>query len=244
MKRSTSAAAWVLLVVAAVVLWPKSWGGTMTYVLTSGTSMQPAFRAGDLAVLRSADDYRPGDVVAFRSERLGKVVMHRVLREDDGVYVFQGDNNDFVDPDQVREEQMLGRVALRVPRVGPVLEWLVQPVNLLLAVGGLALLVSDRRRTGVPVPEPLVLQVQGFRVPAGAAVVDVVDEADLQRLSVRYDRPVLRDEATGESWLDDGRTVYRHAPAAADAGVVVPLPRSRRKPPAQDEDEPRSVSSR
>jgi len=245
------AVVWVLLVVAAVVLWPKGLGGTMTYVVTSGTSMQPMFSAGDLAVLRSADDYRVGDVVAYRSSELQRVVMHRVLTEDDGTYTFQGDNNDFVDPDEVRDEQVLGRLVLRVPGVGPVLEWLFTPMNLLLVVGGLYLVLGDRRKespAGTPT-EPLVLELRAFTVPPGSAVADLVDEDDLQRLAARYDRPVLRDEATGQSWVHDGATVYRHqVPLAVepevgsgrdwqygvDADVVALLPRPRRQsPPAE-----------
>lgn len=249
MKRSIHAVAWVLLVVAAVALWPQRWGGTMTYVLTSGTSMQPLFTAGDLAVLRTADDYRVGDVVAFRSEELQRVVMHRVLTEKDGTYTFQGDSNDFIDLDQVRDEQMLGRLALRVPKVGPALEWLFRPVNVLLVVGALYLLFSDRRKdepaaTPTTAADPLVLSVTAFHVPAGAALAELSDELDLRRLAAHYDRPVLRDAASGQSWVHDGAMVYRHQVAVPvapevgtgrdwqyglDADVVALLPRPRRQ---------------
>lgn len=250
MKRSIHAVAWVLLVVAAVALWPQRWGGTMTYVITSGTSMQPTFTAGDLAVLRTTDDYRVGDVAAYESEEIKRVVMHRVLTEKAGTYTFQGDNNDFIDPDQVREDQMLGKLALRVPRVGPALEWLFEPVNVLLVVGALFLLFSDRRKPDEAperpkTVEPLVLRVTDFHVPPGAVVAELVDEADLQRLAAHYDRPVLRDEAGGRSWVHDGAMVYRHQTAVEvapevgtgrdwqyglDADGIAMLPRPRRQP--------------
>ncbi len=249
LKRSLHGIAWVLLVLTALVLWPQQWGGTMTYVITSGTSMQPMFTAGDLGVLRSAHDYRVGDVVAYRSEELGRVVMHRVRTQDDGVYTFQGDNNDFVDPDRVRQDQLLGRLVLRVPQVGPVLQWLLRPVNLLLVVGGLFLLLADRRREPDAQPrvsdaEPLVLDVSALQVPAGATVVQLVDPADLERLAARYDRPLLRQPDSGETWVVDGSTVYRHAlpveqaPEVGsgrdwrydlDPDVVALLPRPRRQ---------------
>ncbi len=251
MKRSIHAVAWVLLVVAAVVLWPRQWGGTMTYVLTSGTSMQPMFTAGDLAVLRSTDDYRVGDVVAYRSEELKRVVMHRVLTEKDGVYTFQGDNNDFVDPDKVREDQLLGRLALRVPKVGLALAWLFKPVNLLLVVAGLYLLFADRRKpdeaqSDPAVEQPLVVAVSALETPDNAVVADVVDEADLHRLAARYGRPVLHSTSSGESWVSEGTVVYRHAAAVEqapevgsgrdwqyglDPDVVALLPRPRRQAP-------------
>ena len=39
--------------------------------------MEPGFHAGDLAILRTADRYAVGDVVAYRSPILNTVVMHR-----------------------------------------------------------------------------------------------------------------------------------------------------------------------
>ena len=245
MKRSIHAAAWVLLVVAAVVLWPQAWGGTMTYVVTNGTSMQPMFSAGDLAVLRSAGDYDVGDVVAYRSEELNRVVMHRVLTEADGVYTFQGDNNDFVDPDEVAADDVLGRLALRVPKVGLVLGWLLQPVNILLVVGAAYLLLADRKpkeqssaADAQPVPGPI--GISDLRIPDAACVADVVDDADLTRMAAALRRPVLHNESTGESFVQDGAMVYRHRVAVrvapeigsgrdwkygADADVVALRPR-------------------
>ncbi|MCW2679572.1 MAG: putative rane protein [Frankiales bacterium] len=250
MRRSIHAVAWVLLVVAAVALWPQRWGGTMTYVLTSGTSMEPMFQAGDLAVLRTAPEYRVGDVVAYRSDVIKQTVMHRVLTEKDGIYTFQGDNNDFVDPDRVRDEQLLGKLALRVPGVGRVVSWLFKPVNVLVVVGALYLLFSDRRKEPAAVPaataaeEPLVVAVGAFRVPESAVVAELLNEADLHRVAARYGRPVLRDGASGESWVHDGSLVYRYAVEVeqapevgsgrdwqygVDPDVVALLPRPRRQ---------------
>lgn len=243
--RSTHAAAWALLVLAAVVLWPRAWGGAMTYVLTTGTSMSPTFAAGDLAVLRTADSYRVGDVLAYRSEELDRVVLHRVRTAEDGVFTLQGDGNDFVDPDRVREQQVLGRLALRVPNVGPVLSWLLQPVNLVLAGGALLLLLGDRRKPLVPPAGPLEVTVRGVHL-SGATLVDLVDDADLARLAAQHDRPVLRHEDSGTRWVLHGSTAYRHAPPVApaqdvgagrdwqyglDPDVVAVLPRPRRAAP-------------
>ena len=51
----------VALVLAAVwAFWPLALGGGTTYVSTHGTSMEPRFHTGDLAILRSADRYEVG----------------------------------------------------------------------------------------------------------------------------------------------------------------------------------------
>ena len=66
--RAARISALVALVLAAVWLfWPSALGGGTTYVATHGNSMEPGFHTGDLAILRPADRYAVGDVVAYRS---------------------------------------------------------------------------------------------------------------------------------------------------------------------------------
>lgn len=231
MKRGIHAVAWVLLAVAAFVLWPQRWGGSMTYVITSGVSMQPSFRQGDLAVLRSSDDYQIGDVAAYDSRELKKIVMHRITKETDKGYAFQGDNNDFVDPETVSREQLLGKLVLRVPAAGKWLTWFVQPVNLLIAGAAMFLLLGDRKRDQSP--------ARGSRAPLGrvrvssldlrstAVTAVVVDAADLERLAAHYDRPVLEADGDTRRYVVDGDVVYTWSKAATPAAQRRRTPQGR-----------------
>jgi hypothetical protein len=90
--------------------------------------MEPRFHSGDLAVLRPADEYRVGDIAAYRSKLLNTVVPHRIVDREGDQYVFKGDNNEFLDPTQPRRDELLGKLAVRVPRGGAVLGWLRQPM--------------------------------------------------------------------------------------------------------------------
>ena len=74
-------------------LAPHQIGGTTTYVVTHGVSMEPNFHTGDLAVLRAQQSYHVGEVVAYRSATLHTVVMHRVVGVGGGTFTFKGDNN-------------------------------------------------------------------------------------------------------------------------------------------------------
>src|SRR4051794_29822334 len=74
-------------------LAPAALGGRATYVVTHGTSMQPRFHTGDLAVVYPAVDYRPGQVAAYRSNTLHTVVLHRIVAKTASGYDFKGDNN-------------------------------------------------------------------------------------------------------------------------------------------------------
>ena len=58
---------------------PSALGGSTSYVVTDGVSMEPRFHAGDLALVRSGGDYRVGQIVAYHNRQLGTVVLHRIV---------------------------------------------------------------------------------------------------------------------------------------------------------------------
>src|SRR5215217_1726350 len=117
---STSALA-ALVLTTVWLFWPSGLGGATTYLTTHGISMEPRFHTGDLAVLSPADAYAVGDVVAYRSETLNTVVMHRIVSVDADGFVTQGDNNDWLDEDRPTQDDILGRLFFRVPHGGQVL---------------------------------------------------------------------------------------------------------------------------
>jgi signal peptidase I len=148
--RAACISAAIALMLAAVWLfWPLALGGSATYVGTHGTSMEPRFHTGDLGILRSADSYSVGDVVAYRSDSLDTVVMHRIVAMDGDRFVIQGDNNDFLDEDHPSEDQVLGKLLLRVPQGGKALAAVTDPGVLgLVAVAALTLVGAARRPRG------------------------------------------------------------------------------------------------
>jgi signal peptidase I len=145
--RAASISAAIALVLAAVwVFWPLALGGSTTYVSTHGTSMEPRFHTGDLGILRAADSYAVGDVVAYRSTSLDTVVMHRIVDMDGERFVIQGDNNDFLDEDHPSEDQVLGKLFLRVPHGGQALAAISNPAVLVSVVVAALTLVGVARR--------------------------------------------------------------------------------------------------
>ena len=238
MRRSANVAAYVVLAVLAVLLWPQRFGGTMTYDLTHGTSMQPTFHTGDLAVLRTSGSYRVGDVAAYRSPSLHTTVMHRIVRAENGRYTFKGDHNSFVDPDTVTGRALLGKLVLRVPRVGLGLAWLLNPLHLALALGGLYLLVADRKDRPAPAPAPapagprapaLVVRITALRLPQELPTADVEYAEDLHALAALHGIAVLRDATT--DYLMQGGLLFRHV---REQVAVTPLPRRRSSPTGRD----------
>ncbi|TKJ27401.1 signal peptidase I [Blastococcus sp. CCUG 61487] len=135
--RAASTSAVIALVLAAAwFFWPAQLGGATTYVSTYGTSMEPGFSTGDLAVLRPADSYEVGDVVAYHSEILNTTVMHRIVDVDGDRFVLQGDNNDWLDEDRPTSDELLGKLFRQVPGGGKALDAITSPwsIGLIVAV--------------------------------------------------------------------------------------------------------------
>ncbi|SOE03784.1 signal peptidase I [Blastococcus haudaquaticus] len=216
---STSAVA--ALVLATVWLfWPSSLGGATTYVSTTGTSMEPDFHTGDLALLSTADSYAVGDVVAYHSESLDTIVMHRVVAVEGGRFVTQGDNNDWLDDDRPTEDEILGELFFSIPQGGTALDALRSPgVFLPLLAVAAAVLAAGARKPPVRASlRALRRRAARFSLPAAAAEVDEPQAAGgaRTRLSSTSARALARQVALGAG----GVTLL----AAVACGVLLAVP--------------------
>ena len=68
---------------------PSVFGFSPVYVLSG--SMEPTFSTGDMIIIHPQREYRPGDVVTFRSE--GELVTHRIISESKEGFTVKGDAN-------------------------------------------------------------------------------------------------------------------------------------------------------
>ena len=144
-----------LIVLGFVWFWfaPAPLGGSSTYVVTHGVSMEPRFHTGDLAIVRSRGSYHVGEVVAYHNRMLHTIVLHRIIARAGARYVFKGDHNNFVDFEHPAASQLIGALWLHVPGVGADLQSIRSPalVGVLFAAGVLLLTgaaFKRRRRRG------------------------------------------------------------------------------------------------
>lgn len=110
----------LIALIAFVIVWnviaPTQLGGRVSYVNVRGISMEPTLVTGDLLVMRQRDTYNVGQVVAFRSDMGGAVVVHRIVAVDGDRYRLKGDNNTFLDRYTPTAAEILGAEVLMVPR--------------------------------------------------------------------------------------------------------------------------------
>ena len=128
---------WVVVgVIASTLLWFNSGMFGVRPSIVSGVSMDPAMKAGDLAITQEVEleTIQVGDIIQY--QRYGDLVLHRVVRIEtrpDGThFITRGDANN-VDDDPVPESAVVGKVVLVVPKLG----WIGMAPRLLLArIGG------------------------------------------------------------------------------------------------------------
>ena len=215
---------------------PGSLGGSSSYVITSGISMVPRFHSGDLALVREASEYRVGDIVAYRDQDLGKVVLHRIVGLEGERFVFQGDNNDFLDSYHPSRTDLVGKLWFHVPRAGMLLAWVGMPRNAMVVGGFLGLFVLGvfsqarvrrrRRRRGqesgsrrAPAPRlvPRQRALPGLVARRALAVFSVSTVGFVAFGALAFSRPLDTSFSTNVSYEQQGAFSYS---ASGPRGVV------------------------
>ena len=138
-----------VLVGAWLTAGPSQLGGPVSYAIVSGSSMEPYLHRGDLVVLRPADLYRVGEVVAYRTAG-GATILHRVVATIADRFVLRGDANSWIDPYEPARQHIVGRLDRRFPGAGRFLVWLRSPVPASVTVGVVSFWVGARYVRRVP----------------------------------------------------------------------------------------------
>lgn len=87
-------------------------------------SMSPRIKVNDIVVVKkgySNDEFKEGNIITFRKDN-GEIVTHRiekiVLSDLQNSYITKGDNNETVDEEVVRYEDIIGKVIYVMPNLG------------------------------------------------------------------------------------------------------------------------------
>lgn len=108
-----------------------SFFGLKNAVVLSG-SMEPVFSAGDLLIYFETKDYEIDDIVIFLSG--GAFVTHRIIGEEDGYFITQGDANNVEDKELLNPENIEGEMIIAIPSIGSFINFLSTPLGLLILI--------------------------------------------------------------------------------------------------------------
>lgn len=125
-----------LLAIATVYLLPVKQGGAASFVIVTGTSMEPSLHTGDLVIARRQAHYRVGDVVAYRVPNgvgKGLTIVHRITSmASDRTFRARGDNRTYEDQWTPSTSDIAGILWASMPRAGWVYAYAVSPVGMAL----------------------------------------------------------------------------------------------------------------
>jgi len=114
-----------------------SFFGWKPFITLSG-SMETEIYAGDLAVVKEveADELKEGDVIAFRQGDI--VITHRIqeIKKEDGKtkFITKGDNNNVQDATPVYVEDIEGKFAFKIPKLGNVAMFMQTPIGMVVVI--------------------------------------------------------------------------------------------------------------
>ena len=91
-------------------------------------SMEKEICVGDVAIIKkcNSNDVNVGDIIEYQME--GYTVVHRIIekRQNNGRFSFitKGDNNNAPDRDEVKEDQLIGKVIFKIKYIGYPAIWM------------------------------------------------------------------------------------------------------------------------
>ena len=111
------------------------------YVIIS-QSMEPTIHVQDAIVTKRMDDYKIGDVCTYISKNpryFGIMITHRIVGTDidvngEKVYKFKGDNNYSADDLEVSQNQIYGKVVMKIPKIGYIQYFLSSAYGWIIAI--------------------------------------------------------------------------------------------------------------
>ena len=127
---------------------PSVFGYSM--LMIASPSMTGSIEAGDAIIIKNSDSYAVGDVITYFPADESFSVTHRIVRMEGDKFYTKGDANQSEDPDPVLIEQIAGKVAVKLDKVGYFIEWLKSPIGMIFAAAFIVLIliivIEDKRR--------------------------------------------------------------------------------------------------
>jgi signal peptidase I len=114
---------------------PTQVGGTASYIIVIGKSMEPSFHIGDLVIVHREPIYQVGDAIVYRNLELKNFVFHRIISQQMGYYTLQGDNNSWVDTYKPSYEEVIGKLWLHIPKGGLIMQKIRSPIAMAVIAG-------------------------------------------------------------------------------------------------------------
>ena len=115
-----------LVLIGWIMFAPAEIGGSTSYIILVGNSMEPQFNRGDLVLVRETSYYQVGDIVAYEQPE-GGTIFHRIVNIDGDSHTMSGDHNVWNDSYHPTNQEIIGKLWIHVPVAGKYLMLLRTP---------------------------------------------------------------------------------------------------------------------
>jgi signal peptidase I len=140
----------IIVVVAAIALWPAQYGGLTGMTVIKSESMQPTYFPGDLVVSIRLPEYQVGQVISYLvpmgQDGAGQRIIHRITEIDTStggpIYTTIGDNNfGAPDPWLIGPKDVMGTALFALPGFGGLIGGMANPLLIGLILAALVVVV-------------------------------------------------------------------------------------------------------
>lgn len=144
----------LLAIVWFLTLAPTTMGGPASFIMVSGTSMEPMLHTGDFVITHTKQTYAVGDLIVYTVPEgepgEGARVIHRIIGGDAATgFITQGDNKPEPDLWRPTQADIIGEHWVTVPKLGVYLANLRSPAAMALFAAGLTfimVLIPERKK--------------------------------------------------------------------------------------------------
>ncbi len=137
---------------------PMPFGIGVSAVLSG--SMEPEIMTGDLAVIKSSEDYDIGDIVVYSSQY--ELIIHRIVDINGEKVVTKGDANN-VNDSPVDKSDIKGKMIFHIPYLGKAAMLVKQPFSIVILILSAVILLSLSSKSKDDEAEKLKKEIEDLK---------------------------------------------------------------------------------
>jgi len=127
----------VIAVLLIISIFPIT--GNIKFKMVLSGSMEPAIKMGSVVVISPVKNYRIGDVITFGPDtKKQSPITHRIydMKVEGGepVYITKGDANNAADQNEVKKNDIIGKVWVSIPFIGYGVNFAKKPLGFILII--------------------------------------------------------------------------------------------------------------
>lgn len=113
--------------------------GNIKFLTVLSGSMEPTIKTGSIVLVKPTSEYKIGDVITFGpTTKTTPPTTHRIVEikvvGGQPVYTTKGDANNSADTREIQKSDVIGKVMIRVPYLGYVIDFVRKPIGFMLVI--------------------------------------------------------------------------------------------------------------